>query len=238
MGRGRRIKLLAAPGPFQRPLRLGDGAAPVVVTYARRCGGWTGSRPYRTGCGAGRDENNGLQKCAEGASRSIVWGVQRRRICPAAPRFCESGRVLISPEFSRPRDHNAINCRLATVKASVNRNYLPGHKQGGSVSRHTIDRLAPVIAELYSSAALINGLGQLSGECFQVSPAQDPHAYAMNPRAGSIMNCIREKKAWLPCRARCGFLRAAWCFSMAINCVPEFRRSERAKCAYRLLLNI
>ena len=43
---------------------------------------------------------------------------------------------------------------LATVRHCVNRNYLPGHKQGGSVSRHTIDTQAPVIAEVYRSAAL------------------------------------------------------------------------------------
>jgi hypothetical protein len=62
---------------------------------------------------------------------------------------------------------------------AVNRNYLPGHKQGGSVSRHTIDRLAPAIAELYSSPRLINWLAQLAGESLQVSPADDPHAYAL-----------------------------------------------------------
>ncbi len=33
---------------------------------------------------------------------------------------------------------------VAAVGSSVNRNYLPGHKQGGSVSRHTIDAQAPV----------------------------------------------------------------------------------------------
>jgi hypothetical protein len=61
----------------------------------------------------------------------------------------------------------------------VNRNYLPGHKQGGSVSRHSIDELAPAIAQLYRSAALIEWLGQLAGERLQISPADDPHAYAL-----------------------------------------------------------
>ena len=61
----------------------------------------------------------------------------------------------------------------------MNRNYLPGHKQGGSVSRHTIDRLAPFIAELYRSPALIGWLDELAGERLQVSPADDPHAYAL-----------------------------------------------------------
>jgi hypothetical protein len=65
------------------------------------------------------------------------------------------------------------------TEPSVNRNYLPGHKQGGSVSRHTIDRLAPAIAELYESPRLIDWLARLAGEPLQRSPADDPHAYAL-----------------------------------------------------------
>jgi len=71
---------------------------------------------------------------------------------------------------------------LAAVEATsgaVNRNYLPGHKRGGSVSRHVIDALAPAIAQLYASPALIDWLGQLAGEALQVCPAEDPHAYAL-----------------------------------------------------------
>jgi hypothetical protein len=68
---------------------------------------------------------------------------------------------------------------VAGLSNSVNRNYLPGHKQGGSVSRHTIDAHAPVIAELYRSAALRRWLDDLTGERLQLSPPDDPHAYAL-----------------------------------------------------------
>jgi hypothetical protein len=68
---------------------------------------------------------------------------------------------------------------VAAVGNSVNRNYLPGHKQGGSVSRHAIDLQAPVIAELYRSAALRRWLDDLTGERLQLSPPDDPHAYAL-----------------------------------------------------------
>ena len=68
---------------------------------------------------------------------------------------------------------------VAAVRNSVNRNYLPGHKQGGSVSRHIIDSQAPFIAELYRSAALRRWLDDLTGERLQLSPSSDPHAYAL-----------------------------------------------------------
>ena len=68
---------------------------------------------------------------------------------------------------------------VAAVRERVNRNYLPGHKQGGSVSRHTLDELAPHVGQLYRSTALIEWLSELAGERLQVSPADDPHAYAL-----------------------------------------------------------
>ncbi len=68
---------------------------------------------------------------------------------------------------------------VAAVKESVNRNYLPGHKQGGSVSRYTLDEMAPFVGDLYRSPLLIEWLGQLAGERLQVSPPDDPHAYAL-----------------------------------------------------------
>ena len=66
-----------------------------------------------------------------------------------------------------------------TVEPQVNRNYLPGHKQGGSVSRHTLDQLAPFVAELYRSPALTGLLEKVAGEKLQLSPPDDPHAYAL-----------------------------------------------------------
>jgi len=68
---------------------------------------------------------------------------------------------------------------VAATEPAMNRNYLPGHKQGGSVSRHVIDRQAPAIAELYRSRALIDWLSGIAGVRLHESPPDDPHAYAL-----------------------------------------------------------
>jgi hypothetical protein len=93
--------------------------------------------------------------------------------------FAEQGAFLHLREFLAPNITAQLVYAAAAVTASVNRNYLPGHKQGGSVSRHTIDRLAPFVGDLYRSAALIGWLGELAGERLQLSPPADPHAYAL-----------------------------------------------------------
>jgi hypothetical protein len=98
---------------------------------------------------------------------------------PLRREFAAQGAFLHVAEFLTPEITAQLAAAVEAVRASVNRNYLPGHKQGGSVSRHAIDELAPFIAELYRSPALIGWLERLTGERLQVSPSDDAHAYAL-----------------------------------------------------------
>ncbi len=99
---------------------------------------------------------------------------------PALRRdYVQQGDFLYIADFLPPDITAQLIAAVDAVNVSVNRNYLPGHKQGGSVSRHAIDELAPAIAGLYRSPALMHWLQQLIGERLQVSPAADPHAYAL-----------------------------------------------------------
>jgi len=93
--------------------------------------------------------------------------------------FVEQGKFLYLKDFLAPEVTAQLIAAVAAVTDSVNRNYLPGHKQGGAASRHAIDSLAPCIADLYRSPALIDWLGKLAGERLQPSPPEDPHAYAL-----------------------------------------------------------
>jgi hypothetical protein len=98
---------------------------------------------------------------------------------PLRRAFAEQGSFLFLPEFLAPEITARLVAGVDAVESDVNRNYLPGHKQGGSISRHMIDARAPFIAALYRSRALIDWLGSLTGEGLQPSPAADPHAYAL-----------------------------------------------------------
>jgi hypothetical protein len=89
------------------------------------------------------------------------------------------GAFVYLSDFLAPQVTALLVAAVAAVEPAINRNYLPGHKQGGSVSRHTLDQLAPFIAELYRSPALIGLLEKLAGERLQLSPPDDPHAYAL-----------------------------------------------------------
>lgn len=94
-------------------------------------------------------------------------------------QFVRQGAFLYLPEFLPRATVADLVSAVSAVRGAVNRNYLPGHKQGGSVGRHAIDELAPGIAALYRSPALMDWLGRISGERLQPSPPEDPHAYAL-----------------------------------------------------------
>jgi hypothetical protein len=93
--------------------------------------------------------------------------------------YAGQGSFLYVENFLPAEITAQLIAAVGAVAGSVNRNYLPGHKQGGSVSRHAIDTRAPVIADLYRSALLLEWLQKLTGERLQLSPPDDPHAYAL-----------------------------------------------------------
>jgi hypothetical protein len=96
-----------------------------------------------------------------------------------AKQFADQDAFIYLEDFLPPNVTAQIAKHARQLLDDVSRSYLPGHKQGGSVSRHMIDAKAPFIAELYRSKELIHWLEKLTGDRLQVSPADDPHAYAL-----------------------------------------------------------
>ena len=65
------------------------------------------------------------------------------------------------------------------VRPAINRNYIPRHKKGGSVSFYTLLEQAPTMVELYRSPAFIDFLERLTGRRLQACPPSDPHSCAL-----------------------------------------------------------
>ncbi len=116
---------------------------------------------------------------AASADRAVAGAVARLDTDHLQREFDRQGAFIHLGSFLPPEASRQLADLSRALLPELNRNYLPGHKQGGSVSRHTIDEKAPYIAELYRSKALIGFLEKLTGDTLQVSPADDPHAYAL-----------------------------------------------------------
>ncbi len=65
------------------------------------------------------------------------------------------------------------------LRPDVNRNYVPGHKKGGSVSFYTLLNKGPAILSLYRSPALLAFLSRLVEAPLLLCPEDDPHSCAL-----------------------------------------------------------
>lgn len=65
------------------------------------------------------------------------------------------------------------------ARAGINRNYIPRHKKGGSVSYYTLREQAPAILTLYRSPAFLEFVRRVTGAPVQRCPEADPHACAL-----------------------------------------------------------
>jgi hypothetical protein len=68
---------------------------------------------------------------------------------------------------------------VEAVRPLVHRNYIPRHKQGGSVSAYALRERAPSISALYHSHALHGFIREVVKAPVVPCPSGDPHAYAL-----------------------------------------------------------
>jgi hypothetical protein len=65
------------------------------------------------------------------------------------------------------------------ARPAINRNYIPRHKKGGSVSSYTLRAQTPAILTLYQSPAFLDFVRAVTGQPAQPCPEGDPHACAL-----------------------------------------------------------
>ncbi len=106
-----------------------------------------------------------------------VRGLDSERI---RREYLEQNECVILKQFL-PREvvEAALVPAVERLRPRLNRNYLPGHKKGGSVSYFTIRQDAPEFLGLYRSAPFMNFLSQIIGETLLHCPDRDPHGCAL-----------------------------------------------------------
>ena len=78
-------------------------------------------------------------------------------------KFLDQDEFLMIENFLPASILEKILADLPTLESHIHRNYIPTHKKGGSISRVVIDRLSPVIGEIYNTPAFFDLLKHLAG---------------------------------------------------------------------------
>lgn len=74
---------------------------------------------------------------------------------------------------------DGLAAQAERLKPKLNRNYIPGHKKGGSVSYYTLRKEATDFLEFYASPAFLDFLNRLAHARLLSCPDNDPHACAL-----------------------------------------------------------
>ncbi len=115
----------------------------------------------------------GITEAVEQAVAAIDFGQAHRR-------YWEQNEFVYLPAFlPRTVVEELLVPQAQSVKSDLNRNYLPGHKKGGSVSYYTIIDKAPHFLELYRSQTFLDFLRKLTEAGLTRCPESDPHSCAL-----------------------------------------------------------
>src|SRR5262245_34698067 len=94
--------------------------------------------------------------------------------------YWEQNEFVVIPQFL-PREfvEATLVPQAQGVKGDLNRNYIPGHKKGGSVSYYTVQEKAPRFLDFYRSSSFLDFLCRLSHVQLVLCPDSDPHSCAL-----------------------------------------------------------
>ncbi|WP_414570651.1 2OG-Fe(II) oxygenase [Nostoc sp. CCY 9925] len=93
--------------------------------------------------------------------------------------FQAQNEFLVLENFLPNSILNKFLSLLPSLQPAINRNYIPNHKKGGSISRYSLDSLAPIFGEFYQLNAFFEFLNKITGEKLLPCPNYDPHTYAL-----------------------------------------------------------
>ncbi len=93
--------------------------------------------------------------------------------------YWEQNEFALLERFLPPAVIELCLFEVERLQSEVHRNYVPGHKRGGSVGFYSIREKAPAILSLYQSPALRTFLSRLVEAPLKLCPEDDPHSCAL-----------------------------------------------------------
>jgi hypothetical protein len=93
--------------------------------------------------------------------------------------YWEQNEFALLERFIPPAVVELCLREIEQLEGEVHRNYVPGHKKGGSVGFFSIREKAPDILALYRSATLRSFFSRMVDASLQLCPKDDPHSCAL-----------------------------------------------------------
>jgi hypothetical protein len=109
----------------------------------------------------------------------IDAALDRLDVPALAREYWGQDEFLFIPRFPPAGAVGALLDDVRRLEPGLNRNYIPRHKKGGSVSHYAIADEGPALLALYRSERFRRFLGGLVRADLKLCPDEDPHACAL-----------------------------------------------------------
>jgi len=116
---------------------------------------------------------------ASAVSAAVEGAVSVLDLATLEREYWEQDEFLCLPRFLPPSALGALLQDVERLEPGLNRNYIPGHKKGGSVSHFDIADRGPALLAFYHLPAFRAFLSRLVGADLELCPDEDPHACAL-----------------------------------------------------------
>ena len=113
-------------------------------------------------------------------SEEVARAVERIKFEHLFEEYWEQNEFVFVPEFFNLKViERYFIPEVETVRSEVHRNYIPGHKKGGSVSYFTLRDRTPNFLAFYRSSHFMELINRLVRAQVLCCPESDPHACAL-----------------------------------------------------------
>ena len=94
-------------------------------------------------------------------------------------QYWEQGEFLALKQLMPKPLIDELMQEVDIVRPKINRNFIPKHKKGGSISSYLLREFAPAMLAFYQHPEWMRVLGQVAGVPLVLCPDEDPHACAL-----------------------------------------------------------
>jgi hypothetical protein len=109
----------------------------------------------------------------------VHHALQKHPVGDLMEDFTNQGEFLALENFLPQHVIDSFIEEVQQIRTLMNRNYVPGHKKGGSISYYLLRQSAPSLLAFYRDPRLIEWFSQLAGAKLLLCPEDDPHACAL-----------------------------------------------------------
>lgn len=120
-----------------------------------------------------------LTHAVSAIDQQLTDAIQALKVEEMTRQYWEQGEFLALEHLMPTRLVEEFMQEVDRLRPQINRNFIPGHKKGGSISFYLLQKSAPALLSFYHHQGWMNLLSLIAGVPLLLCPEEDPHSCAL-----------------------------------------------------------